>query len=270
MKCDLHIHTNASDGIFSPQQIVQMAKQGGLDCIAITDHDTLLGVQPAQEEAKKLGIRCLTGVEISTITNGKDVHVLAYNLDVSAFGFQEEMQTIAGFRTLRNQKMQQKLLENGIDIDIASLKSAGSVGRGEIAREMVRRGYCKDTPEAFEKYLDVGKPCYVQTRRLTTVEAIQFALRFGGIPVLAHPKKLRMSPKQFEQFLHTLVLAGLGGIEAKYFSHNNSERKFFGKMAKKYNLAITGGSDFHDYTHGVLLGKKSFVPNAFTETVLGL
>ncbi|MGN1040395.1 MAG: PHP domain-containing protein [Candidatus Fimimonas sp.] len=270
MKCDLHLHSNVSDGIFSPEQLVEMAKEKGLDCISLTDHDTVLGVSAAQAKAAQLGLKCLVGMEISTLSEGKEVHVLAYNLDMNALGFAEEMATISNFRVERNKQMQRKLDEQGIDIDILSLKTDGSIGRGEIAREMVRKGICRDSAEAFERYLGVGKPCYVQTRRLTPVEAIQFALRFGGIPVLAHPKNLRMGYKEFERFLHPLVLAGLGGIEAQYFTHNNAERKFFGKMAKKYHLIVTGGSDFHDYTHGVMLGQQSFSPNAYTETVLGI
>lgn len=270
MKCDLHMHSTFSDGIFSPEKLVEMAKEKELDCISVTDHDTVDGVFRAQQKAKSLGIVCLTGMEISTLSNGKEVHILAYNLDTAAHGFADEMKTISNFRLERNKQMQQKFDEHGIDIDILSLKSDGSIGRGEIAREMVKRGICADSSEAFEKYLGVGKLCYVQTRRLTPVEAIQFTLRFGGIPVLAHPKQLHMSYREFEKFLHPLVLAGLGGIEAQYFAHNNVERKFFGRMAKKYHLVVTGGSDFHDYTHGVTLGQQSFSPNAFTEKVLGL
>lgn len=270
MKCDFHIHSNVSDGIFSPEQLVETAKEKGLDCIAITDHDTVGGVERAQKRAEELGIKCICGTEISTVAGCGDVHVLAYNLDWQNPEFAAEMQQISDFRTQRNRLMQQKFNENGIDIDILSLKSDGSIGRGEIAREMVKKGYCQNSAEAFEKYLGTGKRCYVQTRRLTPVEAIQFALRFGGIPVLAHPKNLHMSFKEFEKFLRPLVLAGLGGIEAQYFTHNNAERKFFCKMAKKYKLIVTGGSDFHDYTHGVSLGTQSFSPNGYTRTILGI
>lgn len=247
-----------------------MAKEKQLDCIAVTDHDTVDGVPFALKKAEELGLKCLVGMEISTLWQGKEVHVLVYNLDMQASGFSDEMAAISGFRNERNRQMQQKLFENGIDIDIFALKTVGSVGRGEIAREMVRRGYCADSAEAFEKWLGTGKPCYVQTKRLTPTEAIQFALRFGGIAVLAHPKQLHMTPRQFEMFLHPLVLAGLGGIEAQYFAHNTLERKFFGRMAKKYHLIVTGGSDFHDYTHGLPLGQQSFSPSIFTEKVLGI
>ncbi len=270
MKCDFHIHTNISDGIFPPSQIVEMAKEKGLEVISVTDHDTVDGVRQAQKRAEEVGIKCITGVEISTVANCKEVHILAYNMDIDNPAFAEEMKKISDFRLQRNKLMQQKFDENGIKLDILSLKKGGSIGRGEIAREMVKLGIVKSVPEAFEKYLGTDKLCYVRTRRLTPVEAIQFALRYGGIPVLAHPKNLRMSYEEFERFLCPLKLAGLGGIEAQYFSHNISERKFFGKMAKKYKLIVTGGSDFHDYTHGVMLGKQSFSPNGYTRTILGI
>lgn len=270
MKCDFHIHSICSDGIFTPQKIVEMAKEKGLDCISLTDHDTILGVKSAQQRAEELGLKCITGVEISTLASCGDVHILAYNLETDTPGFEEEMQKISDFRMQRNKLMQQRFDENGIDLDILSLKSDGSIGRGEIAREMVKRGICQSVAEAFDKYLGTDKCCYVKTRRLTPVEAIQFALRFGGIPVLAHPKNLRMNCAQFEKFLRPLVLAGLGGIEAQYFSHTNSERKFFGRMAKKYHLIITGGSDFHDYAHGLPLGQQSFSPSNYTKTILGI
>ncbi len=271
IKSDLHLHTNCSDGIFSPEQVVQMAKENGLDCIAITDHDTVCGVKRAMAEAEKLGIKYIVGAELSTVANdGKEVHILAYNIDIDAPGFAEEMQHIADFRKQRNIVLQQKLQEHGFDIDVMSLKADGSVGRADIARVMVEKGYCKNVAEAFDLYIGAGKPCYVQTRRLTPCEAIAFTLRFGGIPVLAHPKNLRLAFKEFEKFLHPLVLAGLGGIEAQYFTHNISERKYYSKVARENKLVITGGSDFHDYNHGVPVGQKFFVPSGYTRKILGI
>ena len=271
MKCDLHIHTNCSDGMFNPEDIVDMAKERGLDCIAITDHDTVDGVKRARTHARELGLKCVIGAEISSVLNGLDVHMLAYNLDIDNPDFQQEMAEISDLRNQRNIAIVAKLAEQGMNIDLDALKSkVNSVGRGVIAREMVRLGYCKDVSEAFDNYIGAGKPCFVQTRRLTPIEVIRFTLRFGGIPVLAHPKQLHMSVKEFEKFLQPLVKAGLAGIEANYFTHNIPERNFYNKMAKKYKLIATGGSDFHDYVHGVELGTKSFSPNGYTRKILGI
>ena len=271
MKCDLHIHTNFSDGIFSPEDIVDMAKQRGLDCIAITDHDTFQGVKRARQRAAELGLKYVVGAEISSVLDGLDVHMLAYNVDIDNAEFQEEMEKIADLRNQRNIAIVAKLAEQGINVNLDELKlSVNSVGRAVIARELVRQGVVKDVAEAFDKYIGTGKCCFVQTRRLTPTEVIRFTLRFGGIPVIAHPKQLHMSEREFEQFIKPLVRVGLAGIEANYFTHNNDERNFYNKMAKKYKLIATGGSDFHDYVHGVELGTKSFSPNVYTRKILGI
>ena len=271
MKCDLHIHTNCSDGIFSPEDIVDMAHERGLDCIAITDHDTFCGVARARARANELGIKYVVGAEISSVFDGMDVHMLAYNVDITNPDFANAIAEIADFRNQRNIAIVSKLAEHGIVIDLDALKKqVGSVGRAVIAREIVRQGHCVDVAEVFDKYLGTGKCCFVQTRRLTPIEVIRFTLRFGGIPVLAHPKQLRMSNQELEEFIAPLVNAGLAGIEANYFTHNNDERNYFNQLAKKYKLVSTGGSDFHDYVHGVELGTKSFSPNAYTRKILGI
>ena len=272
MKCDLHIHSNFSDGIFTPTKLVEMAKERGLDCIAITDHDTVSGVAEGKARAKELGLKYLVGAELSSVHEGRDVHILVYNLDTSADGFARDMAEIADMRNKRNVAMVSKLAEHGIVIDLDKLKEEfPTVGRAVLAREIVRLGVCRDVPEVFDKYIGVDKCCYVQTRRLTPIEAIQFGLRYGGLPVLAHPKQLRFTTRaQFEQFVKPLVKAGLAGIEAQYFTHNMVERNYYGKIAKKYKLISTGGSDFHDYTHGVELGTQSFSPNGYTRKILGI
>ncbi len=269
MKCDLHIHSNRSDGLFEPKKVLDFAKQKGLDCVSITDHDTFVDTQQIVDYAKQIGLGYVVGVELSCVQN-IDVHILGYNMDYNAHGFAEEMETIVNYRKQRNLLMVQKLKEHGCEIDLAKLESQGSVGRGVFAREMVKMGFCSSVAEVFEKYLGVGCCCYVQSKRLTPVEGIQFVLKYGGIPVLAHPKQLKLPFNQFEKFLKPLVLAGLGGIEAQYFTHNNGERMFYGKMAKKYKLIVTGGSDFHDYVHGVNLGTKSFSPSGYTRKILGI
>lgn len=272
MKCDLHIHSNCSDGIFSPTKLVDLAHERGLNCISITDHDTVAGVAEGQARARELGLKYLVGAEISSVQDGRDVHILIYNVDVGAEGFSRDVAEIADLRNKRNIAMVSKLAEHGINIDLDKLKEQFStVGRAVIAREIVRQGVCRDVPEVFDKYLGTDKCCFVQTRRLTPVEAIQFGLKYGGLPVLAHPKQLRFTTNaQFEQFVKPLVNAGLAGIEAQYFTHNIVERNYYGKIAKKYKLISTGGSDFHDYTHGVELGTQSFSPNGYTRKLLGI
>lgn len=269
MKCDLHIHSSFSDGLFAPQRIVEMAHAKGIDCMAITDHDTVDGVDEARRAAAEVGIKCLVGVELSCFSD-VEVHMLGYNMNTSDQSFIAAMRNIVDMRNRRNELIVQRLFEHGIKLDLDKLQKDGTVGRGVMAREMVRLGYCKDVAEVFDKYLGTDRCCFVQSQRLTPVEAVQLVLRYGGIPVLAHPKKIRLDGVDFERFLKPLVLAGLGGIEAEYFAHNMSERRYYGKMAKKYRLVVTGGSDFHDYAHGLDLGEKSFSPSGYTRIILGI
>jgi len=249
-----------------------MSAERGLECIAVTDHDTIDGVTEAQTRANEVGLNCIVGAELSSVQGNRDVHILAYNLNISAAGFARDMADIADMRNKRNVAMIAKLAEHGINIDLEKLKEqCATVGRAVIAREIVRQGICADVAEVFDKYIGAGKCCFVQTQRLTPEEAIRFSLRYGGLPVLAHPKQLHFANNsEFERFLKSLVQAGLAGIEAQYFTHNTVERNYYGKLAKKYKLISTGGSDFHDYTHGVELGTKSFSPNTYTRKILGI
>ncbi len=268
MKCDLHTHSNCSDGVFSPEALVDLAKEKGLDCIALTDHDTVDGIARAQAEAKKVGLKLIVGTELSCYSVC-EVHVLGYNMNISVGSFAQEISQIVKLRNDRNQMIVDKLAKHGIFIDLDSLNKEGTVGRGVMARKMVEMGVCSDIPEVFEKYLGPDGSCYVKAKRITPVEAIQFILKYGGVPVLAHPKQLRLGNLSFDSFLKPLVSAGLMGIEAKYFTHNDYEKGYYGSFAKKYNLIVTGGSDFHDYGRGPL-GEKFLCPSKYTRLILGI
>jgi predicted metal-dependent phosphoesterase TrpH len=274
MKCDLHIHTNCSDGKFSPEDVVGLAKNAKLNCIAITDHDTTGGILRAQAAAAALDtpLQVLSGVEISTVESGKEIHILAYNMDMTSPEFAIEMDKIAAMRDNRNKALVEKLATAGILIDLDALTAAknGSIGRPDIAAEMVKQGYCEGITQAFDQYIGKGKPYYVQTKRLTPTEAIAFIKKYGGISVLAHPRNLHFSYSRFDAYIKTLISVGLDGIEAEYFSHTKSERRFYCRIAKKYGLVITGGSDFHDYTHGTTIGKRHFSPSTFTKRTLNI
>ena len=271
MKCDLHLHTTCSDGSLSPQEIVVLAKEKGLQLIAITDHDTTKGVNIAQLEGIKQGVKVVSGIEVSTLSGSKEVHVLGFNLDTTTPQFAQDLNRLSQMRNNRNKQLVAKLKKHGIEINLDEIQAKGkSIGRADIAREMVNKGYCKDVPEAFENYIGNGKKCYVQVKRMSTIEAVEFIAKHKGVSVLAHPKNLHLTHDTFEKFLQSLVKAGLNGIEADYFTHTTAERKFYNQMAKKYNLIVTGGSDFHSNTYGVAIGKKYFLPNANTKRILGL
>lgn len=269
MKCDLHIHSNCSDGDFTVCQIVDVAKEKGLKVIAITDHDTVAGVKLAQEYADS-SIKVLTGIEISTVYDNNEVHMLGYNLDIDTESFNSEIKAITEFRNNRNKALVEKLNANGFEISLADIqtKTQGSVGRPDIAKALVAKGYCKTVQEAFEKF--IGKSCkyYVQTKRLTPQEAVEFIHRHNGVAVLAHPKSLHLHGKKFTDFVDMLKDHKLDGIESEYFTHTKSERKYYIKVAKERGLIITGGSDFHGTSHGLPIGKRHFSPSNYTKKVL--
>lgn len=270
MKCDLHLHSNCSDGQCSPEKLVRMAKEKGLKCISVTDHDTVDGVKRAMAEGRRRKVKVLCGVELSTVYNDTEVHILAYNIDLNADGLGERLSEIRNLRNERNKALVEKLRAHGLNISLENIvKDANkSIGRPDIAQELVRCGYCFSVKEAFDKYIGKGQCCYVQTRRLTPKEAILLATSYGGSAVLAHPRCLGMDEREFENFLQELVNCGLGGIEAEYFAHTTPERNYYKSMAKKYNLFVTGGSDFHDAQHGLPMGAVNYVPNATTRKVL--
>ncbi len=272
MKCDLHIHSNCSDGILTPEQVVQKAKDFGMQCIAIADHDTLSGVSRAQQEGGRIGVQVLSAVELSTVSTNREVHILVYGLDCSDASLLSEMDNISNLRNNRNIELAAKLARHGMPIDLDGIQRncSGSVGRPAIAAEMVRLGYVSSVIEAFEKFIGKGKPCYVQTARLTPEDAISLATRYGGVSVLAHPRNLRMSHLQCESYVAHLAQCGLHGIESAYFSHTKVERKFYNKLARKHNLIITGGSDYHDNTHGIQLGSAFLNPEKATLLALGI
>ena len=270
MKCDLHLHSTFSDGKLTPEQLVNEQFKKGLNCIAVSDHDTVDGIVFAQKSAQGK-LQVIPAVELSAYENDKEVHVLAYNVDFQNKDFLAEMERVQSFRNNRNELMAQKLLEHGFNVNYEQMKAqkGGVIGRPDFAKELIKAKVVKNVNEAFDKYLGKGKSCYVKAQRLTPAEAIKLALKFGGIPVLAHPKSLKMSNAKFESFLKRLIKEGLVGIEADYFSHNMIERNFYRKMAKKYDLIVTGGSDYHDEKHGAPLG-KSFSPNDYTKLILGI
>ena len=214
MKCDLHIHSDFSDGIFSPEQLVDMAQERGLECISITDHDNFGGTKRAQARARQLGIKYLVGGELSCVQNGTDVHMLAYNVNIDAPEFEENLQRIANLRNQRNVAMVAKLAEQGINIDLSSLSSQGYVGRPIIAREMVRLGYCKDVAEVFDKYLGAGKCCYAQAyaRRSDT-----FYFEFRGYPRFGAPQAVASERTRFRRIFETACRRGAFGYRSKLF-----------------------------------------------------
>lgn len=242
MRADLHVHTTSSDGSLSPAEVVRRAKNKGLDAIAVTDHDTVNGLDEAICEAEKTGVKLVRGIELSSFSNC-EIHVLGYNFDYKNPDFVQELRNVKDMRINRNLLIGQKLNDLGIkpDIDFA----ADDLGRMNIARQLVKEGYCKDVSSAFEKYLGTGGKAYCNTKRLTPKEAVLFIKKYGGFAAVAHPKKY-LTDKRLEMLLSGLKPLGLDGLEVNYPGHGAKDIKELNALCAKYRLLPTGGSDFHD------------------------
>lgn len=248
MKLDLHVHTTASDGQYSPEEIIAMAKGLQLEKIAITDHDTVDGIKEARQSAKEQDVELIAGIEISTMDK-EEVHILGLGIDESCEPLRLACEAYKEERLGRGARVCAFLEKRGIPVDweeLLSIAGSGSVGRPHFAEYLLRHGYVKEKKQAFEKYLDT-KEFHLETDRKlpSTKEAIELIHQAGGVAVLAHPGLLRFGGWEVEEFVKRLVSEGVDGIECFYSRHNSKQVKTFVELAEKYHLGISAGSDFH-------------------------
>lgn len=261
---DLHIHTHFSDGTSSPQEVIEQAHANGLRCIAITDHDTIDGIGPATEEAEKYGIEVISGIELSSEINNKDVHMLGYLFDYQNKEFADRIKYMQGVRVDRMKEMIEKLKPLGIDNialeEVCALAQSDSVGRPHLAAKLMEKGWVSSIKMAFNKYLADDAPGFVPKFKQTPHEAIALIQKAGGIAVLAHPMLTKV-----DELIPGFVEAGLGGIEAYYPNTTDTVMNFYEGLAKKHGLVVTGGSDAHgDSKKYTYIGKK-MVPYELVE-----
>lgn len=245
---DLHTHSTASDGTFSPEELVYLAKKEKLQALALTDHDTIEGLKNAYKTAKDVDLPFLCGVEISIKFEGPGhFHLLGYFLEPEIPKISEPLQRLKKAREERNKKMIEKLNQLGIEITFDELRKLayGEIGRPHIANLLVKKGVVRSFEEAFEKYLKKGALAYVPKALLLPEEAIKLILQAKGVPVLAHPLTLKLDYLNLKNYLKELKDLGLIGVEAFYPEHNPEFTKFLINCAKELGLLITGGSDFH-------------------------
>jgi predicted metal-dependent phosphoesterase TrpH len=248
MPADLHIHSNFSDGLLSPEEIVRKARDAGLTVIALTDHDTVDGISLAVAEGKKVGIKVIPGIEFTTDTKDNEIHILGYYIDYNAQWLKELLLKIREDRKNRIYKIVDKLKGLGVNIsaqEILGLAEGGSAGRPHVARMLIQKGIVKNIPEAFNRYLVRGAPAYVPHFRLTPAEAVQTIVKAGGIPVYAHP-----AVSSSDEIIPELMANGLAGIEVYYGKNSDAQVKHYRALAEKYGLLMTGGSDFHGFGFG--------------------
>lgn len=264
-KCiDLHVHSTRSDGTFTPAQLVDYAMEKGLSAFALTDHDTVDGLEEAicYAENLKRGLmldssdneffspvpEVIPGIEFSTEYLGKDVHILGLYIDYKNTAFTARLQAFVDSRTERNLKMCRLLRESGIDITYEALLQEypdSVITRAHYAGYLLNHGYTKSIKEAFDRYVGDYAPCFVPREKVTPVQAIRLILAAGGVPVLAHPILYHMSDTVLETLVAELKNAGLLGIEAVYSTYTAADERQIRGLAEKYGLLISGGSDFH-------------------------
>lgn len=248
MKVDLHIHTNFSDGLFSPREILDMADKNDFKTISITDHDTIEGNINAQKYLYKYDIKLVTGVEISSIFERNDVHILAYNFDHGNEKLNNLLLSIKKGRLKRAKEIIRKLKNLGVDIDVKKVMEAAGknnlIGRPHIARVLVKNGNCNTTQEAFDYFLGNDSPAYVLKPAPTIQKIIETVHEANGLTVLAHPHTLFNQEK-----IYDIIDMGIDGLEAYYARYDERTRDFFLNIAKNNNLITTGGSDFHGDLH---------------------
>jgi len=253
-RVDLHAHSTTSDGKLRPSEVVLLAAQTGLRALALTDHDTTDGIVEAQLAGRDLGIEVIAGVEINSEGEHGDAHILGLLIDPAEPALQEQLVAIRDARVGRAKGMLKKLAAMGMSVEWARVQAiagdAVSIARPHIARAMVEAGHVATVQEAFDKYISNDGPAYVNRLRLTMSEAIGVIHAAGGLAVLAHP-----AHSELVHLIPQLVEAGLDGVEVYYPAHTPEQQSELLEIAARYNLVVTGGSDFHtldDPAHGKL------------------
>lgn len=269
MKVDLHIHTTYSDGVFSPEKIVDTAIDAGLDAIAITDHDNVLAYPIALNYAKKIAdsggkaLEILPGVEINTIYKDIEIHILGYFMNRDDSDFQAMLKSQQKARIEQTEQILHLLnKKEGIHVTFDKLKSlvaeGGSIGRPHIAKAITLAGGTTSVIEAYNKYINNDSEVYVQRKTISPHEAIEIIYDAGGIPVFAHPFDVEDAENLIKEFMHY----GLRGVEAYHRKHSPAMVEYYSSIAEKNGLIITGGSDFHapNPNNGQIIMGKNFIP----------
>lgn len=245
---DLHIHTTASDGTLTPRQTVELARDLGLAAIAVTDHDTTAGLTPAMAAGAELGVEVIPGLEISAGYRDRGVHILGYFIDPAAPALSRALDWFVRERRERNERIVAALAADGFDISMQALEKAYPdtvLGRPHIADWLVRQGRAGDLDEAFDRWLNRGRPYYRPRRRMPMAQAVSAIRQAGGIASVAHPLQYRFVPAELEAFLLAARDAGCGALEAYYSKYGPAEQSALAETAARLGLALSGGSDFH-------------------------
>jgi len=252
---DLHTHSTASDGSLSPAELIAAAEARKLRAVALTDHDTTAGLAEARQAAERFGELCfIGGVEVSARFSPGVLHILALDIDESSPALGRLMARLRAARDERNPRMIAKLQEMGVKIDMEDVLAAAGTGEGaasilgriHMAEALRRRGYVHSIAEAFDRYIGVGRPAFLEKDRIAPAEVLAAIAESGGISVLAHPPQLGCSSQaELERVVDELAGMGLEAIEAYHSDHTPQQTRLYRNLARRFGLAVTGGSDFH-------------------------
>ena len=269
---DLHLHTTASDGRLTPAELVSRASAAGLTTISVTDHDTVAAIAEAAEAAQRFNIRVVPGIEITAVDDGRDVHILGYFFDPLSTALAAVLDRQRALRVARVRAIGEALAALGMPIDVESVllaaaaRPGSSVGRPQVARELVRVGHVASVQEAFDKWLAAGRPAFLPRTGPTPAAIVDTIHEAGGVASMAHPAVTRR-----DELIAPLVEQGLDAIEVYHSDHPPDAERLYKAMAKRLGVLVSGGSDFHgedatlapSRTRRSTLGAVSLPPNAF-------
>ena len=237
-KVDLHMHTTYSDGFYTPAEILNKAKENGFDAISITDHDSISGIEEATKIGKDIGIEVISGVEISSEHNGKEVHILGYFIDPGDQEFKKYLNFFREERIKRAERIVKKLNSIGLNLtfdDILVISKSSTIGRPHIARAMAEKGLVSSYHEAFNKYIGNGCPAYEKKVHISPESVYKIITDAGGLSFIAHPGYMP------EEILKELIESGVDGIEVYHPSHSAQKNKFYKGIVSEYYLLESGG-----------------------------
>ena len=240
---DLHCHTTASDGTFTPGALVEEARRRGLLAIAVTDHDSVAGIDEAAAKGAAVGVEVVPGLELSTDVDDGEVHILGYLIDREDRDLRDLLESQRQSRLQRVRKMLDRLSDLGVQLsmdEVRRFSDGGTLGRPHVAQALIWAGQVGSWDEAFSRYIGRHAPAYVRRSKLSPHDAVRAIRAAGGVPVLAHP-----GLSGHDDMIHSLVEAGLAGIEAIYPDHSEEQRTRYAGLARQYGLIVTAGSDCH-------------------------
>lgn len=266
MSIDLHSHSTFSDGTMTPTELVALARDKNISALALTDHDTMAGVEEAMLAGEEMGVEIVPGIEVSVLHHQVEYHILGYWSNPHNPVLAAALTRLQGARGERNTRILQELNALGIPVtadELQSVSGQGQTGRPHIARLLVRHGVVKSISEAFEQFLKKGGKAYVSRFAYAATEAVALIRQAGGLAVLAHPTQNDPELIRLPAVLAELVPAGLDGLEVYYPTHSHKIKKKLRALAGQHDLLLTGGSDYHgDIRPGTSLagGGNLFVP----------